>query len=63
LRAEVDRLHLTRLQERAADVNTVTPSLSAVRENTLLSIELDQVINKVNVLRECSGRGIRNNGT
>ena len=30
--------------------------MSAVRENTFLSIELDQVINKVNVLRDAMER-------
>ena len=56
LRAEVDRLHLARLQERATDPITSTPVSSAVRENTFLLIELDQVINKVNVLRDAMGR-------
>lgn len=56
LRAEVDRLHLARLQERAADTDTFTPTVSAVRENTFLSIELDQIINKVNVLRDATER-------
>ena len=56
LRAEIDRLHLARIQERAADAITFTPTMSAVRENTFLSIELDQVINKVNVLRDAMER-------
>jgi uncharacterized membrane protein YccC len=56
LRAEVDRLHLARMQERVADPITFTPMSSAVRENTFLSIELDQVINKVNVLRDAIER-------
>jgi uncharacterized membrane protein YccC len=56
LRAEVDRLHLARMQERATDPVTFTPMSSAVRENTFLSIELDQVINKVNVLRDAIER-------
>jgi uncharacterized membrane protein YccC len=56
LRAEIDRLHLARIQERAADAITLTPTMSAVRENTFLSIELDQVINKVNVLRDAMER-------
>ena len=56
LRAEVDRLHLARMQERATDPISLTPMSSAVRENTFLSIELDQVINKVNVLRDAMER-------
>jgi hypothetical protein len=56
LRAEIDRLHLSRIQERADDAITFTPTMSAVRENTFLSIELDQVINKVNVLRDAMER-------
>lgn len=56
MRAEIDRLHLARLQERAADAISATPMMSAVRENTFLSIELDQVINKVNVLRDAIER-------
>jgi uncharacterized membrane protein YccC len=60
VRAEVDRLHLARLQERAADADTLTPTVGAVRENTFLSIELDQVINKVNVLRDATERVTRN---
>jgi len=56
LRAEVERLHLARLQERSADADTVTPTVSAVRENTFLSIELDQIITKVNVLRDATER-------
>lgn len=56
LRAEVDRLHLARLQERSADADTLTPAVSAVRENTFLSIELDQIITKVNVLRDATER-------
>ncbi|MBV9490184.1 MAG: hypothetical protein JO069_10730, partial [Verrucomicrobia bacterium] len=56
LRAEVDRLHVARLQERIADVEAITPTASAVRENTFLLIELDQVINKVNVLRDAAER-------
>ena len=56
LRDEVDRLHLARLQERAAGTDAFTPTLSAVRENTFLSIELDQVITKVNVLRDATER-------
>jgi len=56
LRAEVDRLHLARMQERATDPIAFTPMSSAVRENTFLSIELDQVINKVNVLRDATER-------
>jgi len=52
LRVEVDRLHLARMEERATDPITSTPMANAVRENTFLSIELDQVINKVNVLRD-----------
>jgi hypothetical protein len=56
LRAEVDRLHLARIQERATDPVTFTPMSSAVRENTFLSIELDQVINKINVLRDAIER-------
>lgn len=56
LRAEVDRLHLTRLEERAADPNALTPTLTSVRENTFLSIQLDQIINKVNVLRDAVER-------
>jgi hypothetical protein len=39
LRAEVDRLHLARIQERVTDPISFTPISSAVRENTLLSIE------------------------
>src|SRR6516164_10893056 len=54
LRAEVDRLHLARMQERATDPIAFTPMSSAVRENTFLSIELEQVINKVNVLRDAT---------
>ncbi|MBV8900235.1 MAG: hypothetical protein JOY92_09015, partial [Verrucomicrobia bacterium] len=60
LRAEVDRLHLARLQERATDADAFTPTVSAVRENTFLSIELDQVITKVNVLRDATERVTRN---
>ncbi|MBV8414302.1 MAG: FUSC family protein, partial [Verrucomicrobia bacterium] len=56
LRVEVDRLHLARMQERATDPITSTPMANAVRENTFLSIELDQVINKVNVLRDAMER-------
>ena len=56
LRAEVDRLHVTRMEERAFDPSGLTPTLTAVRENTFLSIELDQVINKVNVLRDAVER-------
>ena len=56
LRAEVDRLHLARIQERSTDPVAFTPMSSAVRENTFLSIELDQVINKVNVLRDAIER-------
>jgi hypothetical protein len=56
LRAEVDRLHLARMQERATDPISQTPMSNAVRENTFLSIELDQVINKVNVLRDAMER-------
>jgi uncharacterized membrane protein YccC len=56
LRAEVDRLHLARMQERTADPISLTAMSSAVRENTFLSIELDQVINKVNVLRDAMER-------
>ena len=56
LRAEVDRLHLARMHERATDPMTLTPMSSAVRENTFLTIELDQVINKVNVLRDAIDR-------
>jgi len=56
LRTEVDRLHLARMQERATDPISSTPMANAVRENTFLSIELDQVINKVNVLRDATER-------
>lgn len=56
LRDEVDRLHLTRLEERTFDPNALTPTVTAVRENTFLSIELDQIINKVNVLRDAVER-------
>jgi hypothetical protein len=56
LRAEVDRLHLARMEERVSDPSRLTPTLTAVRENTFLSIELDQVINKVNVLRDAVER-------
>ena len=56
LRAEVDRLHLARMQERATDPISHTPMSNAVRENSFLSIELDQIINKVNVLRDAMER-------
>jgi uncharacterized membrane protein YccC len=56
LRAEVDQLHFARLQERAIDTDALTPTVSAVRENTFLLIELDQVITKVNVLRDATER-------
>jgi uncharacterized membrane protein YccC len=56
MRAEIDRLHFARLQERAAGATTDTPTSSAVRENTFLSIQLDQVINKVNVFRDAIER-------
>lgn len=56
LRAEVDRLHLARMEERASGPSGLTPTLTAVRENTFLSIELDQVINKVSVLRDAVER-------
>jgi hypothetical protein len=44
------------MEERVSDPSRLTPTLTAVRENTFLSIELDQVINKVNVLRDAVER-------
>ncbi len=54
LRTLVDQLHAARMEERSRGFqhDVVTPTLQAVRENTFLSLEIDQIVNKVSVLRE-----------
>ncbi len=58
LRSLVDQLHAARLEERSRGFRpeVVTPTLQAVRENTFLSLEIDQIVNKISVLRDTVGR-------
>jgi uncharacterized membrane protein YccC len=54
LRTLVEKLHAARLEERAQPLGSerVTATLKAVRENTFLSREIDQIINKLTVIQE-----------
>jgi uncharacterized membrane protein YccC len=56
LRVLVDDLHTARLKERELGGGAVTQTLRAVRENTFLSLELDQIVNKLVVLQEIANR-------
>ncbi|GAA6619514.1 FUSC family protein [Scytonema sp. NUACC26] len=47
---QIEQLHTARLSEIATNSNTLTPTLQAVREQTLLSTELDRIVNKITVM-------------
>jgi uncharacterized membrane protein YccC len=47
---QIQQLHTARLSEIATNSNTLTPTLQAVREQTLLSTELDRIVNEIKVM-------------
>ncbi|MEH1838873.1 MAG: FUSC family protein [Nostoc sp.] len=47
---QIRQLHTARLSEIATNSNTLTPTLQAVREQTLLSTELDRIVNEIKVM-------------
>jgi hypothetical protein len=47
---QIERLHTTRLSEIAIQDNTLTPTLQAVQEQTLLSTELERIVNEIQVM-------------
>ncbi|MBD2445605.1 FUSC family protein [Nostoc sp. FACHB-152] len=53
---QIEQLHTARLSEIATNSHTLTPTLQAVREQTLLSTELERIVNEIKVIHCVIGR-------
>jgi uncharacterized membrane protein YccC len=50
IHSQIEQLHTARLSEIATNSPTLTPTLQAVREQTLLSTEMDRIVNEIKVM-------------